>query len=388
LWLILGLLAVLSIVAMAYWMRASRGLAAPLQRAGYEILHTADAATAALRGGLTAESATRAVPALRLLLATPAVALADESGLLAWDGPGEDHAKGLEAAITKVMDTGRATILPRSDLACDFGLDCPLRAGVAVPLTVEDSIVGVLVALAPTAQAGLLRAAGEVARFASTQLELAELDRSRTRAAEAELRFRRAQISPHFIYNALTAIASFVRSDPDRARALLLSFAEVTRYSFRSHGQFVTVAEELESVETYLELERARFGERLQVRLRVSPEVLAVSVPCLLVQPLVENAVRHGLEHRPGIGHIVITAASVGAECVITIEDDGIGMDPDVLREHLAGRRDGGIGLVNVDERLRQVYGPDHGITVETAMGAGTKVTVRVPKNQLGVRAS
>ena len=130
----------------------------------------------------------------------------------------------------------------------------------------------------------------------SGQLELAELDASRNRAIEAEVQALRAQISPHFIYNSLGAIASFVRTDPDRARELLLEFADFTRYSFRRHGEFTTLAEELRSIERYLLLEQARFGDRLQVTLNIAPEVLPVVVPFLCIQPLVENAVRHGLE--------------------------------------------------------------------------------------------
>ncbi len=139
-------------------------------------------------------------------------------------------------------------------------------------------------------------------------VELAELDASRTRAMEAEVRALRAQISPHFIYNSLGAIASFVRTDPDRARDLLLEFADFTRYSFRSHGEYTTLAEELRSVERYLLLEQARFGDRLQVTLSIAPEVLPVAVPFLCIQPLVENAVRHGLANVEGAGHVRIVA--------------------------------------------------------------------------------
>ena len=113
----------------------------------------------------------------------------------------------------------------------------------------------------------------------SGQLELAELDASRTRLMEAEVRALRAQISPHFVYNSLTAIASFVRTDPERARELLLEFADFTRYSFRRHGEFTTLAEELQLDRAYLVLEKARFGDRLAVTLRVAPEVLPVVVP-------------------------------------------------------------------------------------------------------------
>ena len=227
----------------------------------------------------------------------------------------------------------------------------------------------------------LLRTAGEVARFVSTHLELAELDASRTRTMQAQLNFLRAQISPHFIYNALTAIESYVRSDPERARDLLVRFAEFIRWTFRERSQYATLAEELRFVDTYLELERARFGDRLEVSLRVAPEVLPVKVPSLVLQPLVENAVRHGLEQFSGTAHLQITAQDVGHEAIVTVEDAGIGVDPEQLADVLAGRRGGdSVGLRNVDERLRATFGPGHGLTIETEVGAGTKVTMRLPK--------
>src|SRR3712207_1378034 len=201
---------------------------------------------------------------------------------------------------------GHTAVLKERQVGCDDP-DCPVRTAVVAPVTSEDKVVGALLAYGPVASAGLVRATDEVARWVSTQVELAELDRSRTRAIEAELRALRAQISPHFVYNSLSAIASFVRTDPERARELLLEFADFTRYSFRSHGDFTTLAEELHAIDRYLVLEKARFGDRLGVTLRIAPEVLGVAVPFLCLQPLVENAVRHGLEGPAG-GHVTILA--------------------------------------------------------------------------------
>ena len=291
------------------------------------------------------------------------------------------------ALVADTLDRGHTRSFDRSRLDCDE-TGCPVRTAVVTPLVVDERIVGTLQAFAPYPTAGLARAADEVAKWVSGQLELAELDASRTRLMEAEVRALRAQISPHFIYNSLGAIASFVRTDPDRARDLLLEFADFTRYSFRRHGDYTTLAEELRSIERYLLLEQARFGDRLQVTLSIAPEVLPVAVPFLCVQPLVENAVRHGLEAVDGAGHIAIVAHDRGQDCVIEVEDNGAGEDPEKVRRALAGDAAlDSVGLGNVDARLRNAFGDEYGLVVETAPGAGTKVIVRVPKFAPGVLA-
>ena len=383
-------------------MRRHRRTGSDPDDATFRALHLASQAAPALRQGLTAEGAARSVHHLRALLGAPAVALTVDDLLLAWDGHGGHHADEVSRLAGAVLRRGDAraltdrAVLDRAVLD-PAGLDCgdagcPVRAAVVVPLVVEDGFVGTLQVFAPATTPGLIRATTEVAQWVSGQLELAELDVHRARAAEAEIRALRAQISPHFIYNSLGAIASFVRTDPDRARELLLDFADFTRYSFRSHGEFTTLAEELRSIESYLALEKARFGDRLQVTLQVAPEVLPVAVPFLCIQPLVENAVQHGLEATPdkpdGVGRLTISARDVDCDCVIEVEDDGGGEDPERIRRILAG--DSGIdsvGMANVDARLRRSFGEDYGLVVETAPGAGTKVVVRVPKFAAGVHA-
>jgi two-component system, LytTR family, sensor kinase len=380
--------------AFVWLRRQGRGgdLGGPARRATFETLHTASRAAPAFRAGLTEQGAQKAARHLRTLLGCPALAITDGERLLAWDGEHDHHAEEALGHAGVTLGNGRTQV---HDVRCDR-LDCLIRRVVVVPLATDDRVVGTLAAYGEDVPAGLIRAAEEVAQWVDAQLELAELDHSRTLLMEAEMRALRAQISPHFIYNSLTTIASFVRSDPERARELLLEFAGFTRYSFRRHGDFTTLAEELRSIDRYLLLQRARFGEELRVTLRIAPEVLPVAVPFLCLQPLVENAVRHGLQDRSEPGLITIIAEDAGSDCVITVEDDGIGMDPEDVRRLLAGERrppDGdadaaGIGLANVDDRLRQVYGDEYGLAVETGPGAGTKVTVRVPKYRPGVTAS
>jgi two-component system LytT family sensor kinase len=379
-------------------LRSRRGIATAAQRATYEVLHIAGLAAEPLRAGLTDAAAARAVRHLRTLTGAAGVAISDSTRLLAHDGAGEHHKEQLTAAVARVVASGRSAALGERDLVCDR-IDCEVRGAVVVPLAQEanqpdDGLApaGALIALsAGPVVPGLVQATLETAGWVSAQLAVAELDTSRARLARAELRALRAQISPHFIYNALTAIASFVRTDPELARELILEFAEFTRYSFRAHGEFTTLAEELRSIDRYLTIERARFGERLQVRLQIAPEVLPVGLPYLCLQPLVENAVRHGLTRKPGVGTVSIEARDAGADCIITVEDDGVGMDPVVLHGRDTG--DDGIdagqhvGLSNVDERLRSVFGEPFGLVVETAPGAGTKVSMRIPKFHPAVRA-
>jgi len=380
LWILLIVVCVGLSGALLFWQRSSRRIGTPGQRTTYETLHTVTLAVSALRGGLTSTSAIKAAPALRRLLGTPAVAISDRKDLLAYEGS-DRHTEALGRCLQDVVRSGRSQLLSRGNLLCDHS-DCPVQTGVAVPIAVDGSVVGAFAAIAPSAQVDLLRAAGEVARFVSTHLAIAELDASRTRTVQAQLNFLRAQISPHFVYNALTAIESYVRSDPERARELLLGFAEFTRFTFREHSQYVTLAEELRLVDTYLELERARFGDRLDVILRVAPEILHVRVPSLVLQPLVENAIRHGLEEISGYARLQIVAEDCGHEAVVIVEDDGAGVDPRELEDLLAGRRPSdSVGLRNVDERLRATFGMENGLTIETAIGASTKVTMRLPKS-------
>ena len=376
----------------------------PTERAAYEAMHSVSMAAPALREGLSTDSAKRSARHLRRLLGAEAVAITDEDRLLAWEGGGEQHAADALIHAKNVIATGRVKLLDWIDCG---GEQCPVRDAVIAPLIVDGRTVGTLAAYNGTASVALTRAVCEVARWVSSQLELAVLDQSRTRAMEAEIRALRAQISPHFIYNSLTAIASFVRTDPSRARELLLEFADFTRYSFRRNGSMTTVAEELRCIDCYFQLEQARFGDRLRLSLHIAPEVLDVQLPFLCLQPLVENAVRHGLQGKAGEGTVTVTAEEEDAEYRITISDNGLGMEPETARDALAAaapaelfapvravaadgsgadsgdapaRPKDAHALANIQERLRAAFGADHGLELTSSPGEGTTVTIRIPK--------
>jgi two-component system LytT family sensor kinase len=317
-----------------------------------------------LKDGLSGQGVRTAARGVRRLLEVDAVGLADLSGTTVWAGSPPADALTL---VKQVLHTEARTGRP------------PL---VALPLHVRDELAGVLV-VAGEARRVAVR---EAAEWIVEALERGQLEASAEQAAQAELRALRAEISPHFVYNALTVIASLVRSEPDRARELMLDFADYIRYSLARHGEYTTVADEFHAIETFLALQRAVLGERLRVQVQVAPEVLPVALPYLVLQPLVENAVRHGIEPRADGGKVQVRGEAAGNDCVISIEDDGPGMDPALAEAILAGR--GGsdsVGLANVDRRLRNVYGAWFGLVVETAPDAGTRVVVRIPRFQPGV---
>jgi bifunctional non-homologous end joining protein LigD len=196
---------------------------------------------------------------------------------------------------------------------------------------------------------------------------LAELERA-VAQVRAELRTLRDQISPHFLHNTISTIVAMVSTDPARARDLLIIFAEFARYSLRSASE-TTLAEELENIERYLTLQQARFGERLQISLEVEPSVLAVVLPFLALQQLIDNAVRNGIERQMRGGTVTLSARREGADCLITVRDNGPG----------TADADGTAGFRMIDDQLRERFGDRYRLIADLVPGTGTTITLRVP---------
>lgn len=385
---LVGVALVSSAVAAIRFARPRRVLS-PQGSAMEAALHAASATLPHLRRGLSRNSAAKAAPHLLKLTQAAAIAILDDRTVLAFVGAGRDHHRAGDEAESLVGDAGTHNRTRIDETHCDHE-GCPIGATVSAPLVVQDVRVGSLAAFYPDrrdVRPADVRVVEEAATLVSAQIELAELESQGERLVRAELLALRAQISPHFVYNALAAVANSIHTRPDEARELLSDFAEFMRYAFRPEQPYVTLRDELAYVDHYLRLEQARFGDRLAVRVEVAPEVLGAVVPVLSLQPLVENAVRHGFERREGGGQLVITGTDLDTEVELRVSDDGAGMTDEQAQAALEGKS-GGIGLANVHNRVRNAFGDGYGLEIERAPGGGTSVRMTIPKFRAGVRAA
>ncbi len=319
-----------------------------------------------LRQGLNAESAREVSYLIFGKLDFDAVSLTDTTSILSFVGEGENHhLPGIKIQTKATLDalqSGDVQVVSKQwNIGCPY-LDCPLHSAIIAPLIVRDRAVGSLKLYysRPKDIGDLERAVAlGLARLLSSQLELAELDTQRQAVLAAELRALQAQINPHFLFNSLNTIAMFCRTKPSEARRLVLAFADFFRHTLQSPQDFITVREELEYLDCYLELEKARFGPELVVEQHTDDDVRDLFIPPLIIQPLAENAVKHG----KGAGGTPLTlrigASRRDGRLRVTVEDNGVGFDPAVLDEmrRWGPSQEHGIGIFNVHRRLNAFYG-------------------------------
>ena len=217
--------------------------------------------------------------------------------------------------------------------------------------------------------------ADELARLFSTQLELSDLEYQKKLRRKAELRALQSQVNPHFLYNALNTISYVCRENPNRARELILTLSSYYRQTLENDRYMLSLHTELYHVNSYLELEKARFEEKLSVEIHVD-ENLDCMVPSFILQPLVENAVRYGAD-KSGSRFVSIRAVRRGGLAEISVSDHGPGIPPTVLENLQSGAGNEGVGLENVHRRLKSIYGEENGLqAVNTPEGACVYFTV------------
>ncbi len=358
-------------------------------------LQVADKTLSFLRQGLNRESADKLAREILRTTRVAAVAITDTQYVLAHVGAGCTHHLVGREIITKATREVLATkemkiATSKEEIGC-HERNCPLRCAILVPLMRKREVVGVLKLYQDRSRklsAVDLELVRGLGNLISTQLELADLERQSRLLADAEIKALYAQINPHFLFNALNTIVSFIRFRPEKARELLIHLGDYFRRNLHDSGGFVSLAEELEHVEAYLAIERARFDDKLRVEYEIQPGVEKYMVPGLILQPLVENAIKHGLLPKREGGVVTIRARCLGAHTLeLTVADNGVGMEGDPFTrppaEREGKRRFSGIGLANVRARLQSIYGQPYGIAIESRPGEGTICTITMP---VGVR--
>ncbi|ASJ55157.1 ECF transporter S component [Brevibacillus formosus] len=360
-------------------------------------LQVADKTLSYLRQGLTYDSAQKVAEEILRTTRVAAVAITDTRSVLAHVGAGSSHhvvGEGITTKATReVLSTKEVKIAQtKEEIGCRE-TNCSLRYAILVPLMRRREVAGVLKLYQDHSRklsAVDLELVRGLGNLISSQLELAELEKQSRLLADAEIKALHAQINPHFLFNALNTIVSFIRFRPEQARELLIHLGEYFRRNLHDSGGYVSLARELEHIEAYLAIERARFGDKLHVEYDIEDGVERFTVPGLILQPLVENAVKHGLLPKREGGTVVIRARRKEKQIVeLTVADNGVGMDVDpfepALDEKSAGRQLSGIGLANVKSRLQSIYGEPYGIVIESKSGSGTTCTIQLP---IGVNVS
>lgn len=343
-----------------------------------------------LRQGLNFESAQKICEIIHKITEVDAVAITDDKEILGFSGVGcRRHRQGgpiLTGATRHVLDTGETMIVTDPKiLSCDEA-DCPhpLKSAVITPLKFRGKVVGTFKLYRASSKplpSYVARLAVGTSALLGIQMELAESERHRQMVTTARLEALQAQIRPHFLFNVLNTIIMFSRTDVERSRELLINLAQFFRRSLSTRGAFITLQEELEYINIYLSLEKARFGDKLAVKVSADPRVMGAQVPILTLQPLVENAVVHGLAPKEEQGTVAIRARQLGDELHILIADNGVGMDQGLLRRVFEeGFGNGmGLGLTNVNERLISLYGERSRLRIRSYPGSGTAIRIRIP---------
>jgi len=353
-------------------------------------LNIANRTVSHLRFGLTPESAEATARIIYDHISVAAVSLTNNTHILTFIGAGNDHHQADQKIKTKstckVLETNTPVFLKSGNkIGCSV-TGCPLKSAIIIPLRKGGEVIGTL-KLYGDKNMRLnsidFQIALGLADLFSTQLELEDIQLKAQLLAQAEIRRLQSQINPHFLFNSLNTIGSFCRTNSSKARELIHELANYLRKNIGDNRNFIKVVEEMEQVKSYLSIEQARFGNRIRVSMKIEPGTEEWPVPPLTIQPLVENAVKHGLSGLENGGHVRIAVSRSDSMLHVLVQDDGVGMDPEHIEKILSknGLDDstGGIGLNNINQRLERIYGPQCKIQIDSQPEQGTSVHLKVP---------
>ncbi|PKL16328.1 MAG: histidine kinase [Spirochaetae bacterium HGW-Spirochaetae-5] len=337
------------------------------------------------RKGLTEETTREAALIIKEMTGASAVSFTSMDRILSHVGTGSDHhipGIPLVTKITKkVLKDGKLRIADtKEDISCS-DKNCMLNSAVIVPLRENEKVIGSL-KIYKTGENTItpvdVELAEGLASLFSTQIELSRIEEQAKLLNISELKALQAQINPHFLFNSINTIVSLIRTSPDKARDLLVKLGTYFRSNLY-HTDEIFLTDEILNIKNYLEIEKARFGDKLNVIIDV-PDNVNCMIPPFTLQPLVENALKHGLLPRIEGGDIEISGRRVGNDVVLSVRDSGVGISKEKLQTLLDDTVcSKSIGIKNVNKRLICKYGNSHGLRLESKPGAGTVVSLTIP---------
>lgn len=353
-----------------------------------------------LRQGLSIKTAEATCEILLKEVQASAVAITDRDVILAHVGVAASHHRSNQTIQTEgtqhVLREGELLIADKDAISCQFK-DCPLDRAVIAPLKRKSETVGTLKFYFQNEKdisSVTIEFIKGLSSLLSQQLEIADAERYYQLMKEAEIKALQAQVSPHFLFNALNTIISLVRIDPDKARKLLISLSRYFRKNLESStNPMTTLSQEFEHVKAYLSIEKERFVEKLHVLFDVeSQTLLSHKIPTMTLQPLVENALKHGMKGLTRKSNITISVQKQNEDVVIMIKDNGRGIGKERLNELLhkpiSSETGTGIGLYNVNRRLEMMFGKDSKLIIHSKEDKGTSVKFYLPHEMKGDRSN
>ncbi|WP_242837267.1 sensor histidine kinase [Alkaliphilus transvaalensis] len=340
------------------------------------------------RRGLNREVAEKVVDIIYEFVDIAAISITDHKEILAHRGIGEDHHKSGEIiqteATREVIERGQYRIISRQkDIQCSHR-DCRLKSAIVVPLKERDKVVGTLKIYKKDENSITtvdLELGLGLAQLFSTQIELSKVEEQKKFLIESELKTLQAQINPHFLFNAINTIVSFMQFDSIKAKNLLISLSELFRKSLKCSHDTVGIQNELEHIEAYLEIEKARFGDKLLVKYQLDDDIQC-QLPPLILQPLVENAIIHGILPKKKGGCVEIRSSREAEDILLEVIDNGVGMGTGQIEKLLKeDPTNNSVGLMNVNKRLVNLYGEEYGLKISSQLDQGTRVCIKIPKS-------
>ncbi|QNB46413.1 sensor histidine kinase [Thermanaerosceptrum fracticalcis] len=339
-----------------------------------------------LRKGLNENSAQLTVEVIHRVTNVAAVAITDDRQVLAYVGVGSDHhlaGDPIMTALTRGVFQEESVLVAnsREELGCPVP-GCPLESGVEAPLKSHGKIIGSIkmFKVGDLVHSSDVKLCEGIAELLSMQIENAKIDEQMRHLKQVEYDMLRAQINPHFLFNTLSIIKSLCRSNPERAQDLLVSLAKFFRRTFQRKEPLVSLAEELEGLEDYLAIEKSRFGSRLTIFMEIERECYEAKIPIFTLQPIVENALQHGLFPKKGNVTLTLQAFIKDNTVIIRVKDDGLGISEEV-KEAIGNNQvisSMGIGITNVRQRLHALFGVDYKLNISSDSG-GTCVEFILP---------